>query len=130
MQCRRHVDAFGEVVVADEVDVFGCEVGTNTGQKRTQVRAGPLADIVPALDTDVADDQLLLRQSINLLRSPEPFVLDQAGQFEPPGRAVNRLDILDRIIGVETRRLHHLRRTESRRQMIGAEDRTPDAVVP
>src|SRR4029077_18595716 len=105
-------------------------VGTNTSQKRTQVRAGPLADIVPALDADVADDQFLLRQSINLLRGPGPLVLDQAGQFELPGRAVNRLDVLDRIIGVEARRLHHLRGTEGWREMIGAEDRTLDAVVP
>src|SRR6516225_8570457 len=130
MQRGRHVDAFGVIVGADEVDIFRGQIGANPMQKVAQIRAGPLADIVPALDADVPYDDLLLRQRIELLRVPGPLVFDAAGQFQRPARAVDRLDVLDRIIGVETWRLHHSRWTESRRQMIGAEDRVLDAIIP
>src|SRR6516162_6765026 len=130
MQRGRHVDAFGVIVGADEVDVFCGQIGADALQKFAQIRAGPLADIVPALNADVADDDLLLQQRIDVLRTPPPLVFDAAGQFEGPACAVDRFDVLDRIIGVETWRFFHLRRTESRRQMIGAEDRVLDAIIP
>ena len=75
MQRRRHVDAFGVIVGADEIDVFRGEIGADALQKIAQVRAGPLTDIVPALDADVADDDLLLRQRVKLLRAPRPLNL-------------------------------------------------------
>src|SRR5262249_25050403 len=54
MQRGRHVDAFGIIVGADEIDIFRGQIGADTLQKVAQIRTGPLADIVPAL--------LLLRQ--------------------------------------------------------------------
>ena len=85
-----------------------------------QIHARPLPDIVPALDADMPDDPFLLRQRVDLLRGPGPLVLDQAGEFELPVRAVDRLDVLDFVIGVEARRLDHLGFGECRRQMVWA----------
>src|SRR5580704_8906203 len=95
MQRRRHVDAFGVIIVADEIDVFRGEVGADALQEIAQVRAGPLPDVVPAFDADVLDNDLLLRQLIDLLRGPWLFVVDAAGELEFPGRAVDRLDLFD-----------------------------------
>src|ERR1700738_4950636 len=61
MQRGWHVDAFGEIVIANEINIFGRQVGTNASEESTQVRAGPLPDVIPAFHTDVADDQFLLR---------------------------------------------------------------------
>ena len=77
MQRGRHVDAFGVIVGAEESDVFGGQIGADALEEGAQVRARPLADIIPALDADVADDDLLLGQRIDLLRGPRPLVLDQ-----------------------------------------------------
>jgi hypothetical protein len=118
MQRGGHVDAFGEIVGADEIDIFRGQIGADALEKVAQVWAGLLSDIVPALDADVADDNLLLGQRIELLGAPRPLVGDAASQFQGPARAVDWLDVLDRIIGIETRRLHYLRRTKGRRQMI------------
>ena len=76
------------------------------------------------------DDDFLLGQCIELLRGPGPLVGDAAGQFQFPGGAVDRLDVLDVEMGVEARRLDHLRGVKRRRQMIGPEDRRLHAVVP
>ena len=78
----------------------------------------------------MTDDDLLLGKIIKPLCRPRPLIFDAASQFQRPGRAVDRLDVLDRIIGVETRRLDDLGRTERRRQMMLAENRFLDAVVP
>src|ERR1700720_4218365 len=45
MQRRRHVDALGIVVVADEIDVFRGEVGADALQEIAQVRARPLPNV-------------------------------------------------------------------------------------
>ena len=66
MQRRRHVDALGVAVGALERDVFGGEIGADAFEEHAQVRPGPLADVVPALDADVADDHLLLGQLVDL----------------------------------------------------------------
>ena len=63
MQRGRHVDAFGVVVGAPERDVFGGQVRTDALEKGLQIDARPLADIVPAFDADVPDDQFLLGQA-------------------------------------------------------------------
>jgi hypothetical protein len=78
----------------------------------------------------MADDDLLLGQRIKLLRRPRPLVVDAAGKFQRPACAVDRFDVFDRIIGVKARRPFHLRRTECRSEVIGAEDRVLHAVVP
>ncbi len=127
---RRHVDAFGIVVGADEIDVFGRQVGADAAEKIAQVRTRPLSDIVPALDANMPDDDVLLRQLVNLLRRPRLFVGDAAEEFQLPGRAVDRFDVLDIVIGVKARRLDHLRRRECRRQMVRPEYRLLYAVVP
>src|ERR1700683_1269355 len=49
MQRGRHIDALGVVVGADEVDIFGGEVGTDTLKKVAQVRSGPLSDVITSL---------------------------------------------------------------------------------
>ena len=61
---------------------------------------------------------------------PRRLVLDEAGEFELPVRAVDRLHVLDAVVGVEARRLHHLRLREGRRQMIGPEQELLHHVVP
>jgi hypothetical protein len=63
MQRRRHVDALGVVVVADEIDVFCGEIGADALQEIAQVRAGPLPDVIPAFDADVLDDDLRVSRS-------------------------------------------------------------------
>ena len=60
----------GVVVGAFERDVFGRQVGADALKEMPQVHAGPLADIVPALDADVPDDQFLLGQRVDLLGGP------------------------------------------------------------
>ena len=89
MQRRRHVDAFGIIVVADEIDVFRRQVGADRVQKSAQIRAGPLADVIPAFDADVADDHFLLGQLVDLLRGPWPLVVD-AGRPVPVSRSRRR----------------------------------------
>src|SRR5580704_2636032 len=81
MQRRRHVDAFGVIVIADEIDVFRGEIGVDALQEIAQVGAGTLPDVIPAFDADVLDDDLLLGQLIDLLRGPRLFVVDAAGEF-------------------------------------------------
>src|SRR5262249_52406825 len=61
VQRARHVEALGVVVGALERDVLGGEVGADALEEGAQVHARPLADIVPALDADVAHDPFLLR---------------------------------------------------------------------
>jgi hypothetical protein len=39
MQRRRHVDTFGIVIVADEIDVFRSEIGADALEEGPQVRA-------------------------------------------------------------------------------------------
>ena len=70
MQGGRHVDAAGVVVGASERDVFGGEVGADALEELAQIHARPLADVVPALDADVPDDDFLLGQRVDLLRGP------------------------------------------------------------
>ena len=67
MQGRRHVDAFREIIIANEIDIFCRQVGTDAGEKGAQVWAGPLPDVIPAFHADVADYQFLLRQSPGFL---------------------------------------------------------------
>jgi hypothetical protein len=69
-------------------------------------------------------------QLVNLLQGPGVSILNQARQFQCPGGAVDRFDILDVIIGVKPRRLDHLLRIEGRRQVLGPEDRRLHAVIP
>src|ERR1700719_3934347 len=107
MQRRRHVDALGIVVVADEIDVFRGEVGADALQEIAQVRARPLPNVIPSFDADVLDDDVLLGQLIDLLCGPRLFVVDAAGELQFPGRAVDRLDVFDVVVGVKTRRLDH-----------------------
>jgi hypothetical protein len=49
----RHVDAFREIIIANEIDIFCPQVGTDAGEKGPQVRAGPLSDVIPAFHADV-----------------------------------------------------------------------------
>ena len=66
----------------------------------------------------MADDDLLFRQFVDLLRGPRRLVVDQPGEFELPCRAVDRLDVFDFVEGIEARRLDHLIFAEGRRQMV------------
>ena len=95
-----------------------------------QINAGPLADIVPPLDADVTDDELLLRQRVDLRRGPRPLVLDEAGKLELPAPGVDRLHLLDLVIGVEARRFHHSRLGIGRHQMVRPEQEGLDQIVP
>ena len=70
MQCGRHIDAFGIIVGANEIDIFRRQIGADALQKIAQVRTGPLADIVPALDANVPDDDFLLGKRVEPLRAP------------------------------------------------------------
>src|ERR1700738_2535727 len=78
----------------------------------------------------MADDQLLLRQLVNLLRGPGALVLDQAGQLQFPGGAIDGFDVLDVVIGIESRRLDHLQWSKCRREVIGPEDRPLHGIIP
>ena len=130
MQRRGHVDAAVVVVGAAEGDVLGGEVGADALQEQAQVHAGPLADVVPALDADVADDDLLLGQVVDLPQRPRPLVADEARQLQLPGVAVDRRQVLDVVVGVEARRLDDLVGRERGRQVVGPEQQRLGAVVP
>ncbi len=67
------------------------------------------------------DDHVALRQGGKPRQRPGRAVGDQAGQFQAPGRGVNRPDLGDVVIRVELRRLQHLARRISRRQLAGIE---------
>jgi hypothetical protein len=84
MQRGRHVDALGIIVGADEIDIFRGQIGADALQEFAQIWPGPLANIIPALDADVPDDDLLLRERIKPLRGPRPLIFDAAGQFQGP----------------------------------------------
>ena len=51
-------------------------------------------------------------------------------KLEAPGRCIDRLHVLDRIVGVEARWLDDLRLRKCRREMIRPEDELLDPVVP
>src|SRR5262245_14577771 len=106
MQRRGHVDASVVVVSAAESDVLGSEIGADAFEELTQVHAGPLADVVPTLHADVADDNLLLGQLVDLPQRPGALVADQAGKLELPGLAVNRGHVLHVVERIEARWLH------------------------
>src|SRR5262249_12526354 len=108
MEGRRHVDAPVVIVGAAERHVLGGEIGTNAFEELAQVYTRPLTDVIPALDADVADDDLLLRQLVNSPDGPRPLVGDESRQLELPVLSVHGSEVLDIIIGVEPRRLHHL----------------------
>src|SRR6516164_9610090 len=76
------------------------------------------------------DDELLLRQRIELRSPPRPLVGDASGELQLPGYPVDRPHIFERIVGIEAGRLADLCRREGRSEMIGAEDELLDAVVP
>jgi hypothetical protein len=67
-----------------EVDVFGGQVGAHPLQEAFQVHARPLADVIPALHADMADDDFLLRQRVELLRGPGPLVVDATSELQLP----------------------------------------------
>ena len=77
MQRRRHVDTTRVVVCRLEGDVFGPEIRADTFEEEAQRDAGPTADIAPALDADVLDDDRGLRQRLKIRQRPGPFVGDQ-----------------------------------------------------
>src|ERR1700709_2644397 len=103
MQRGFHVDAAWIVVGGLERHVFRLQVRPDSLQKGPKRYAGPLADIVPAFDADMANDHLALRQAGNILPGPRLLILDQPAEFQPPAVAVHRLDVLDLIISVEAR---------------------------
>src|SRR6266404_3267570 len=84
MQGAWHVDARPIVVKAPEGDILGSHVGANTAQKGMKRHATPLADLTPALHTDMPRDLLFLRQCAQLGERPRPLVVDQARYLQPP----------------------------------------------
>ena len=129
MQRGGHVERFGVAVGAFETDISGARVGADALEEVRQARPRPLANIVPALDADMADDDFLFRQRVYLRRGPRRFVVDQPGEFKLPLRAVDRLDVLDLVIGVEARRLDHLIDAVGWRQLMRIEQQRLHAVV-
>src|SRR5580692_7408629 len=129
MERRRHVDAAAVIVGASEGDILRLEVRADPLQEVPQIHAGPLPDIVPALDADMPDDPFLLRQPVELLHGPRLLVGDPAGELQLPCRAIDPVDVLDAIIGVETRRLHDLGFAVGRRQVARPEHQRLDAIV-
>ena len=109
MERGRHVQAFRVVVGAFKGDVFGSEISTDTLEKSAEIHAGPLANIVPPFHANMPDNELLLRERIELIGAPGSLVRNAARQLEAPGRCIDRSHVLDRIIRVEARRLDHLR---------------------
>jgi hypothetical protein len=79
------------------------EVRADPLEEVPQIHAGPLPDVIPALDADMPDDPFLLRQRVELLHGPRLLVGNPAGQLQLPRRAVDPVDILDAVIVIETR---------------------------
>ena len=103
--------------------------GAHPLEERAQRHPGPLADIVPALDADMPDDHLAFGKVGDLLPGPGALVVDEAGELQPPRVPIDRLDILDLVIGVEAGRLQHHRARVFGRQFVGIEQSLLDAVV-
>jgi hypothetical protein len=75
VQGGRHVDRARVAVDALEAHVFRRHVGANALQEQFERHAGPLADVVPALDADVARALRHLGKRVDVPQRPRTLVL-------------------------------------------------------
>src|SRR6201993_3928840 len=79
------------------------EISPYAAKQDMQRHAVPLADLAPALDTNVPRDLAFLRQRKQLLERPGCFVGDAAGDIEAPLRR-HAENLPFRIICIEAER--------------------------
>ena len=129
MQRRGHVDALVIAIGTFETDVFRGRIGPDPLEQFAEGGAGPFADHVPALDTDMPGDLGGLRQSIKLLNRPRPLVLDLPSQGQAVIAGGQFRGFVGVVPGVVAKVLHRLGFRERRCQLVGPEDRRLHPVV-